>query len=199
MPNIIVCMKIIIDPEMPFSMFNIDREHKRPVPPSGLPPVFSPFDENALEAALRIKDSQDCKVTVLSLGKTLPKALLQKALAVGVNEAFAVEDPAFENLDPFSTAQVMANAIKKIGEYDLIFTGRQPGRKRPKLPFQAHQACQRTQGRQTEHPHRPSRSPFDARRRLLYFHNVPSLCYHLCVGLVFRPATTSPDQELFCE
>ena len=125
MPNIIVCMKIIIDPEMPFSMFNIDREHKRPVPPSGLPPVFSPFDENALEAALRIKDSQDCKVTVLSLGKTLPKALLQKALAVGVNEAFAVEDPAFENLDPFSTAQVMANAIKKIGEYDLIFTGRQ--------------------------------------------------------------------------
>jgi len=64
MPNIIVCMKIIIDPEMPFSIFSIDKENKKPIPPSGMPPVFSPFDENALEAALRMKDQQDCKVTI---------------------------------------------------------------------------------------------------------------------------------------
>ena len=125
MPNIIVCMKIIIDPEMPFSIFSIDRENKKPIPPSGMPPVFSPFDENALEAALRMKDEQDCNVTVLCMGQTLPKAVLQKALALGADEAVAVEDPEFDNLDPFSTAQVLANAIKKIGEYDLIFTGRQ--------------------------------------------------------------------------
>ncbi len=125
MPNIIVCMKIIIDPEMPFSIFNIDRENKKPIPPSGMPPVFGPFDENALEAALRMKDEQDCKVTVLCMGQTLPKAILQKALAVGADEAVALEDPEFDNLDPFSTAQALTNAIKKIGEYDLIFTGRQ--------------------------------------------------------------------------
>lgn len=124
--NIIVCMKIVIDPEMPFSIFKIDKENNKPVPPSGMPPVFGPFDENALEAALKLKDEQkDCRITVLSMGKTLPKAILQKALAVGADEVVGVEGPEFDNLDAFSTAQVMSNAIKKIGEYDLVFTGRQ--------------------------------------------------------------------------
>ena len=124
--NIIVCMKIIIDPEAPFSIFKIDRESQRPVPPPGMHPVFSPFDENSLEAALRLKDhNRDFKVTVLSMGKRLPKAILQKALAAGADEVIALEDPEFEDLDPFTSARVMAEAIKKIGEYDLVFTGRQ--------------------------------------------------------------------------
>jgi len=125
MVNIIVCMKIVIDPEMPFSVFKVDRENRKPVPPEGMPPVFGPFDENALEAALRIKDRQDCKITILSMARTIPKAVLQKGLAMGADEAIGVEGPEFENLDAFSTAKVMANAIKKIGKYDLIFTGRQ--------------------------------------------------------------------------
>ena len=127
MPNIIVCMKVIIDPEMPFSLFNVDRENRKPIPPSGMPPVFSPFDENALEAALKIKDTKECVITVLSMGKSLPKAVLQKVLAVGADEVVGLEDQEFENLDPFNTAQVMANAIKKVGDYDLVFTGRQAG------------------------------------------------------------------------
>jgi electron transfer flavoprotein beta subunit len=126
MCHIIVCMKIIIDPEAPFSVFKIDKESQKPVPPSGMPPVFSPFDENGLEAALRIKDGNpDCRITLLSMGKSLPKAILQKALAVGADDVIAVEDPDFENLDPFNTARVLVKAIEKIGEYDLIFTGRQ--------------------------------------------------------------------------
>jgi electron transfer flavoprotein beta subunit len=127
MPHIIVCMKIVVDPEMPFSVFKVDRENMKPIPPAGMPPVFSTFDENALEAALKIKDSQDCKITVLSMGKDLPKTVLQKALALGADEVIGVEGPEFEDLDAFSTAQAMSNAIKKIGEYDLIFTGRQSG------------------------------------------------------------------------
>lgn len=125
MINIIVCMKIIIDPEMPFSVFKIDRETLRPIPPQGMPPVFSPFDENALEAALKMKDLQDCRITVLCMGKSLPKAILQKALALDADEVIALEDPEFENLDPFNTAHALSLTIKKIGKYDLIFTGRQ--------------------------------------------------------------------------
>jgi electron transfer flavoprotein beta subunit len=125
MHHIIVCMKIIVDPEMPFSVFKVDRENLKPIPPAGMPPVFSTFDENALEAALKMKENQKCKITVLSMGKTLPKAVLQKALALGADEVVGVEGPEFEDLDAFSTAQAMSNAIKKIGEYDLIFTGRQ--------------------------------------------------------------------------
>jgi electron transfer flavoprotein beta subunit len=98
MLNVIVCVKIIIDPEMPFSIFAIDKEKLSPVPPSGMPPVVNPYDENALEAALKIKDSQECKITVLSVGNSLPKAVLQKVLAVGADQVFAVDDPDFEIL-----------------------------------------------------------------------------------------------------
>ncbi len=115
MPSIIVCMKIIMDLEMPFSIFKVDRENRKPVPPSGMPPVYSPFDENALEAALKLKDQRDCKVTVLSIGKALPKVLLQKILALGADELIALEDPEFDHLDPFNAAQVLADAIKKKG------------------------------------------------------------------------------------
>lgn len=118
-------MKVIIDPEMPFSIFRVDRENKKPLPAPGLPPVFSPFDENGLEAALKIKDQQECHITIISLGKSIAKSLIQKALAAGADEAIIIEGPEFENIDPFSTAQTLAAAIRKIGEFDLIFMGRQ--------------------------------------------------------------------------
>lgn len=125
MVQVIICLKIIIDPEMPFSLFRVAKEEMKPIPPAGMPPVISPFDENALEAGLKIKDQNECKVTVLSLGKTLPKAILQKPLAMGADEVIAIEGPEFGDLDPFNTAEVLARAIKKIGRYDLIFMGRQ--------------------------------------------------------------------------
>ena len=125
MLNVVVCMKIVIDPEMPFSEFRIDRENKKPIPPPGVPPLFSPFDENALEWALKIKDNRECRVAVLSVGKTLPKAVLQKAIAAGADEAVAVEDPLFVHLGPRGTAHVLARAIQKMGRCDLVFTGRQ--------------------------------------------------------------------------
>ncbi len=125
MLHIIVCMKVVIDPETPLSSFKIDRETRKPVPPAGVPPVFSPFDENALECALKIKDQHECSVTTISLGKSLPKAVLQRALAAGADRAIAIEDARFENLDPFNTAGILADAIRKAGLPDLVFTGRQ--------------------------------------------------------------------------
>ena len=127
MLDIIVCLKIVMDPEVPLSVFKIDKNLKRPVPPAGLPPVVSPFDLNALEAALKIKDQKqdECVITILSLGKNIPKALLQKAMAMGADEAVVLDDAIFESLDPYSTAHALANAIRKIGKFDLIFTGRQ--------------------------------------------------------------------------
>ena len=127
MIKIIVCLKLILDPEIPLSLFEIDSETKRPVPPVGMPPVFSPFDLNALEAALRVKDKNEgqCAITVLCLGKNIPKALIQKALAMGADEAVVLDDAAFENLGPYTTVQCLVHGIWKIGRFDLIFTGRQ--------------------------------------------------------------------------
>lgn len=123
--NIVVCIKQVPDPEAPTSGYHIDPEGKRVIPPKGTPPVISPFDENALEAALRIKDIHETKITVISMGRNLSKAVLRKSLAVGADELILLEDAAFDDCDSYATAFALSAAITKVGEYDLIFTGRQ--------------------------------------------------------------------------
>jgi electron transfer flavoprotein beta subunit len=125
MTHIIVCMKVVMDPEIPLSVFKVDPNERKPVVPDGMPPVISTFDESALEAALRIKDDHACKITVLSLGAEIPKALMQKIYAMGADNVIGIEDPEFEHIDPFNTATALAHAIEKIGEFDLVCMGRQ--------------------------------------------------------------------------
>ena len=125
MISIIVCMKQVLDPEAPTSAFQVDPEARRVISPRGTPPVLNPFDENALEAALRIKDAQGAKITVVSMGRSLARPVVKKSLAVGADELVLLEDDDFEDLDSYSTAYILAVAIKKVGEYDLIFCGRQ--------------------------------------------------------------------------
>jgi electron transfer flavoprotein beta subunit len=124
MLNIIVCAKVVTDPEAPVSTFKIDPEAMRVLPAQGVPPVLNPYDENSLEAALRIKDAQPAKITVISVGKNLPKAIVKKSLAVGADDLVVLEDDAFADIDGYTTAALLAAAIKKLGEYHLVLTGR---------------------------------------------------------------------------
>jgi electron transfer flavoprotein beta subunit len=123
--NIIVCCKQVLDPEAPPASFKIDPTSNKVVPPSNVPPVISPFDENAVEAALKIKDKQGGKVTVISMGNNLTRDVVKKPLSMGADELILLEDPAFEGGDSWSNAYTLAMAIKKIGQFDLIFCGRQ--------------------------------------------------------------------------
>ncbi len=123
-PTIVVCMKQVPDPEVPASSFEIDPEAKRVVP-VGVPPVINPFDENALEAALRIKDEVGGRVLAVSLVERPAMAVLRKALSVGAEELFLLQGEGLEELDGYCTAVVLAAALKRIGTYDLILTGRQ--------------------------------------------------------------------------
>ena len=123
--RIIVCIKQVLDPEAPSSTFRVDSETKRVIPPKGVPPVLNPFDENALEAALRIKDTQGAQITVISMGRNLAKPIVRKSLAAGADELILLEDDAFEDLDSYSTAYILAVAIKKNGQYDLVLCGRE--------------------------------------------------------------------------
>jgi len=125
MVNIIVCVKQVLDPEAPVSSFKIDPEARRAISGNGIPPVLNPFDENALEAALRIKDAQPASIRVISMGKRLARPVLQKTLAVGADELVLLEDEAFDSFDSYFTASVLAAAIKKTGDYDLILCGRE--------------------------------------------------------------------------
>ncbi len=123
--NMIVCCKQVLDPEAPPASFRIDPATNKVIPPPGVPPVISPFDEQAVEAALRIKDKLGGKITILSLGNNLVRDVVKKPLSMGADELILLEDEAFEESDSWSTAYALAMAIKKIGEYDLIFCGRQ--------------------------------------------------------------------------
>ena len=125
MLNIIVCIKQVVDPEAPPSTFKIDPDAKRAIPPAGVPPVLNPYDENAMEAALRIKDLHQCRITAISMGAKLAKAVVRKSLAAGADELVLLEDAAFQEVDSYSTAFILAAAIEKIGKYHLILTGRQ--------------------------------------------------------------------------
>jgi len=123
--NMIVCVKQVIDPEAPPASFKIDPSANKVMPPPGVPPVISTFDEQAVEAALRIKDAQGGKITVISLGTNLLREVVKRPLAMGADELILLEDDAFAEGDSWSTAYALAMAIKKIGEYDIIFCGRQ--------------------------------------------------------------------------
>jgi electron transfer flavoprotein beta subunit len=124
--KILVAAKQVIDPEIPKVAFKIDSFPPRVSVPPGFPPVMNGFDEIALEAALRIKDTQPAQVTVLSVGKSLSLDVMRKALAMGADELILVQDPALEeSIDSRVTAQILATAIRKAGTFDLILCGRQ--------------------------------------------------------------------------
>lgn len=123
--NMIVCVKQVIDPETPAASFKIDPEAKRALASKDKPMVISPFDENAVEAALKVKDANGGKVMVLSMGGESAKDVIKHSLAMGADEGYQLTDPAFDDSDSYATAALLAEAIKKIGEYDIIFCGRQ--------------------------------------------------------------------------
>lgn len=123
-PTIIVCIKDVPDPEGPRSAFEIHSDIKKVVP-VGIPPVLNPYDENALELAVQIKDKWGGKVIALNVSEKAVTPILKKALSIGVDELIVIEDPAFKDLSSYGTAQVLAAAIQNIDSFDLIVTGRQ--------------------------------------------------------------------------
>jgi electron transfer flavoprotein beta subunit len=122
--NIIVCVKQVIDPEAPPSSFKIDAATNK-AEMRGAPPVIDPYGEYAVEASLKLKEAKGGKVTVLSLGNGLMREVVKKPLAMGADELILLEDEAFTGGDSWSTASVLAAAIKKIGQIDIILCGRE--------------------------------------------------------------------------
>lgn len=93
---------------------------------AALPAVFNPEDLNALEQALRLKDANPgSTITMLTMG--LPKAaeVLKEGLFRGADEGCLLTDRALGGADTLATSYSLAQAIKKIGDYDIILCGRQ--------------------------------------------------------------------------
>ncbi|MDH7487926.1 MAG: electron transfer flavoprotein subunit beta/FixA family protein [Anaerolineae bacterium] len=91
----------------------------------GVPSIVNPFDTYAIEEALRLREKFGGKVTVISMGPPQAKEALKEAIAMGADEAILLSDRAFAGSDTWATAYTLANAIRKIGDFDIILCGKQ--------------------------------------------------------------------------
>ena len=85
--------------------------------------MMNPGDRYALEEALTLKDGQGAHVVAVSLGPADAEDILREALAMDVDEAVLLTGEAFSEVDASAAVMIVGEAIKKIGEYDLILTG----------------------------------------------------------------------------
>lgn len=93
---------------------------------AALPAIFNPEDLNALEMALSVKDAfPDSTITVLTMGPIRAAEILREALYRGADAGVLLTDKAFAGSDTLATSYALSCAIKKIGDFDIIFGGRQ--------------------------------------------------------------------------
>jgi electron transfer flavoprotein beta subunit len=90
-----------------------------------LPAIFNPEDKVALELALQVKDKYGGRIRVLTMGPPKASEMLRECLYMGADEAFLISDRKFAGADTLATSYVLSEAIKQIGDFDLIFAGRQ--------------------------------------------------------------------------
>lgn len=117
--NIVVCIKQVPDT----TEVKLDPKTGTLIR-DGVPSIINPDDKAGLEAALRLKDEQGAKVTVVSMGPPQADLALREAMAMGADEAILVTDRAFGGADTWATSTTLAAALNKLS-YDLIITGRQ--------------------------------------------------------------------------
>ena len=114
--NIIVCAKQVVD----VSEMKIDPATKKPIL-QGVPQKISDIDKNAMEEAIKIKEKHGGKITVVTVGTSDAKERIKELLAMGADKGVLVSSP--EEYDYHVTSSLLAEAIKKIGEYDIILCG----------------------------------------------------------------------------
>ena len=124
--DFIVCVKQVPDPEAPASAFKVDEAAMKLLPAPGIDPVINPFDAQAVEAALQLRDAAgQGAIRILSLGPESARDVVKQALAMGADEGYQLSDPAFDGGDGWTTALALTKAIEKIGVPDVILCGRQ--------------------------------------------------------------------------
>jgi electron transfer flavoprotein beta subunit len=118
--NIVVCIKQV--PET--TDVKIDPKTNTLIR-EGVAAIINPFDMYAIEEGIKIKERFGGKVTVITMGPPQAQDALKEALAMGIDEAILVSDRAFAGSDTWATSLILSQAIKKIGNVDLIICGKQ--------------------------------------------------------------------------
>lgn len=120
MLKILVCVKQVPD----VNLVKID-----PVTSSlirkGVPAILNPLDANALEAAVQVKERYGGEITCITMGPDQAMEALRECLAAGADGAVLLSDRAFANADTLATSYVIVTAAKMLGEFDLVFCGKE--------------------------------------------------------------------------
>jgi electron transfer flavoprotein beta subunit len=91
----------------------------------GVEAVVNPFDEYAIEEAIRIKERVGGTVKVITMGPPQADAALRSAISLGADEAYLISDRAFAGSDTWATSYTLSGAIRTLGKVDLIICGKQ--------------------------------------------------------------------------
>src|SRR5688572_22092425 len=118
--KIVVCVKQVPDTE---ARIRIAADGKG-IAENDLNWVVSPYDEFAIEEALKIKEAKGGEVVLVSVGPDRVQSALRNGLAMGADSAVHLKDAAFEGLDPLGTARVLAAAVQALSP-DLVLCGQQ--------------------------------------------------------------------------
>lgn len=94
------------------------------IDPEGIKWIMNPYDEYAVEEALRLKEKNGGEVVLITMGPARCLEALRTGLAMGADSAVHIKDDDFAFSDPFAIGKVIAQEIKNSGGYDIILTGK---------------------------------------------------------------------------
>ncbi len=114
----VVCLKVT--PKVDQIRFD---EAKKAIAREGVENEINDADKNAIETALLLKDRHGGSVTVMTMGPPSFDPFLKLAVAMGADEAILLSDRSFAGADTYATSRVIAAALNKLKEYDLVLCG----------------------------------------------------------------------------
>ena len=129
--KIVVAVKQVLDPDgvnsyALWGKLQVDQTGRSFETGGTVPQIINAYDEQAMEAALRIRDAGvECTITAVSIGSDSAKDVLKRCIATGADASILVTDPEQSRGDGFRTAKLLAAVIEKIGGADLVLAGRQ--------------------------------------------------------------------------
>jgi len=122
----IVCLKQVIDPLTPATTLVLDKAEKKVRVGTAAPPVINGFDEQGLEAALRLREAdKGLEIICLAAGDRFNNDVMKRALAVGADQLILISAPSLDTFDSYTIASTLAAAIRHLGGADIVICGRQ--------------------------------------------------------------------------
>ena len=121
--RVVVCLKQVIDPLTPASSLVLDAREKKIRVSANSPPVINGFDEQGLEAALRLREAiGKVEIVCLAVSDRFNNDVMKRALAVGADQLLLISHPSLDTYNPFPIAAALAAAIRHLGSADLVIS-----------------------------------------------------------------------------